>query len=922
MDHPNIARVLDAGETDAGRPYFVMELARGAPIAAYCDENRLTPRERLGLFVGVCRAVQHAHSKGVIHRDLKPSNVLVTRHDGAAVVKVIDFGIAKAVGPRLSDATCTYAGQLVGTPLYASPEQAGGGLDVDTRSDVYGLGALLYELLTGSPPFPPERFGGAGYDQICRIIRDEEPPRPSARVAAQGADAATACARRQSDPRRLGRLLRGELDWVVMKCLEKDRERRYETAAGLARDVERYLNDEPVQACSPSAWYRTRKFVRRHRAGLALACVALLLLLVGGGGFGWVAGDQVARQAALEQEVARALHESDNFQAQGRYPDALAAARRAEGLAAVGGSPELQRRVRERRADLEMVGRVDDLRMRWFEVKGGGTDNAWVDRAFAAAFREYGIDVEELPSEVAAERMCARTIRTELAMALDSWVEARRRARPKDPSVKRLVEVAQAVDPDAWRNQMRAAVWARDRNTLKGLASAADAQSVPAGSQAHLGGILQSMGERESAVRLLRAAQARHPDDFWINYYLGRSLGWLPVPEWDEAARCFAMAVALRPRHAVPHGALGWALLYKGSLEPCIAALRRAIELDDEYFDAHVLLAQALARTRRWDEALGHHHRSLALRPDNLWAHRSLSTTYFQARQPDRAIAALKDAVRLWPNHLDVRLDLARALTAQGKCDEACVHYTAAIDLCRDLTDGKHLRRERAVPGALRGAWAERGQLAADQQQWDKARADLARVHEADADDLESAASYAGVLLLAGDTQGYGRLSARLREADARQRCLDQAGRKSFLLARIGLLAPVGDEEAARLAALAEEAVRAWPRAAWYLHVLGLALYRAGRYDDAVKRLHESLRADPAEWPGHPINWLVLAMTHQRLGRPDEARQWLNKATQAIDDRHRGKPLSRTLLGMHAHDWSAYLILRREAEGLISGAGK
>jgi serine/threonine protein kinase/tetratricopeptide (TPR) repeat protein len=286
MDHPNIAHVFDGGETASGRPYFVMELIRGVPITEFCDQNHLPIRARLGLFVDVCCAVQHAHHKGIIHRDLKPSNVLITVHDTTPVVKVIDFGVAKALGQELTDKTVfTGLAQMIGTPLYMSPEQAGqSGLDVDTRSDIYSLGVLLYELLTGTTPFDKQRFKEAGYDEIRCIIREEEPPKPSTRISTLGQAATLLSTQRKSDPKKLSQLLRGELDWIVIKCLEKDRNRRYETASAFAADVQCYLNDEPVQACPPSAWYRFRKFARRNRVALALASVvtgALLLLLVG-----------------------------------------------------------------------------------------------------------------------------------------------------------------------------------------------------------------------------------------------------------------------------------------------------------------------------------------------------------------------------------------------------------------------------------------------------------------------------------------------------------------------------------------------------------------------------------------------------------------------------------------------------------------
>jgi WD40 repeat protein/serine/threonine protein kinase len=303
MDHPNIARVLDAGATASGRPYFVMELVRGIPITDFCDRNQFTPRARLELFVPVCQAVQHAHQKGIIHRDIKPSNVLVTLHDGRPVVKVIDFGIAKAVGQRLTDKTVyTRFAQLIGTPLYMSPEQAEmSGLDIDTRSDVYALGVLLYELLTGTTPFDGERLRRAAFDEVRRIIREEEPPRPSTRLSTLGATLSAVSARRRTEPGRLPALVRGELDWIVMRCLDKDRTRRYETANGLARDVERYLKDEPVEACPPTAGYRLRKFARKNRKLLATAAAFAVLLLLGVTGSAWQ-----AVRATEAEGVARA----------------------------------------------------------------------------------------------------------------------------------------------------------------------------------------------------------------------------------------------------------------------------------------------------------------------------------------------------------------------------------------------------------------------------------------------------------------------------------------------------------------------------------------------------------------------------------------------------------------------------------------
>jgi len=303
MDHPNIAKVLDGGATDAGRPYFVMDLVKGIPITRYCDEHRLTPRQRLELFVPVCQAVQHAHQKGIIHRDLKPSNVLVALYDGRPVPKVIDFGVAKAVGQQLTDRTLvTGFGAIVGTPEYMSPEQASfNQLDVDTRSDVYSLGVLLYELVTGSPPHSRRETEAAGLLETLREIRERVPERPSTKLSTAAGLPALA-ADRGTEPAKLARLVRGELDWIVMKALEKDRNRRYETANGLATDLQSYLADEPVQACPPSAGYRLRRFARRNKGAVLAAAVIFLLLCAGITGTSWgLVRAEHARQAEEDQ---------------------------------------------------------------------------------------------------------------------------------------------------------------------------------------------------------------------------------------------------------------------------------------------------------------------------------------------------------------------------------------------------------------------------------------------------------------------------------------------------------------------------------------------------------------------------------------------------------------------------------------------
>ncbi len=323
MDHVNIARVFDAGTTLTGLPYFVMELVHGVPITNYCDDNQLTPRQRLELFVPVCQAIQHAHQKGIIHRDIKPSNVMITLYDGKPVPKVIDFGVAKATEQKLTERTLfTQYGTLVGTLEYMSPEQAEmSALGVDTRSDIFSLGVLLYELLTGNTPLSHKRVREAAYGEILRLIKEEEPPRPSTRLSESGEALASISAQRHMEPARLTKLVKGELDWIVMKTLEKDRNRRYETVSGFARDIQRYLADEAVEACPPSAGYKLRKFARTNRKLLsAMTAIGTLLVVATIGAV--MAAVQSGRLAEKEQELrstaehradeeARARHELD-----------------------------------------------------------------------------------------------------------------------------------------------------------------------------------------------------------------------------------------------------------------------------------------------------------------------------------------------------------------------------------------------------------------------------------------------------------------------------------------------------------------------------------------------------------------------------------------------------------------------------------
>jgi serine/threonine protein kinase len=350
MDHPNIAKVLDAGATDSGRPYFVMELVRGVPITEYCDKNKLSTKERLDLFIPVCQAIQHAHQKGIIHRDIKPSNVMVTLHDGKPVPRVIDFGIAKATNQRLTEKTLfTNYAQMIGTPAYMSPEQAEmSGLDVDTRTDVYSLGVLLYELLTGTTPFPSKDLLSLGYGEMQRVISESEPPKPSTRLSTMEHEERTVVARNRSiDISALAKVFKGDLDWIVMKAIEKDRSHRYDTVNGLAMDVQRHLKTEPVIARPASAAYRIQKLVRRNKLAFAASAAIALALLAGAALSTWQAvratrAEQLQsilrEQAQLNEQKARqaqASERKDRQYAENARTDEAAQRRKAEAQAYV-----------------------------------------------------------------------------------------------------------------------------------------------------------------------------------------------------------------------------------------------------------------------------------------------------------------------------------------------------------------------------------------------------------------------------------------------------------------------------------------------------------------------------------------------------------------------------------------------------------
>jgi serine/threonine protein kinase/Flp pilus assembly protein TadD len=681
MDHPNIARVHDGGATESGRPYFVMELVRGIPITDYCDRERLSIPERLELFVLVCRAVQHAHQKGVIHRDLKPSNILVTVIDGAAVPKVIDFGVAKATGGALTDRTL-YTGfhQFVGTPLYMSPEQADlSGIDVDTRGDVYSLGVLLYELLTGTTPFDSDTLRRAAFDEMRRILREEEPPRPSARLSSLGAARTAVSADRKADARQLDRAVRGELDWIAMKALEKDRRRRYESASDLAADVMRYLTDQPVEACPPSAWYRSAKFARRNRAALTIA--ASVVMIVSGLAIGV---SSVARdQAALRAAGLEALGEADRWAAAGRRPEELGAVRRAEVLLASGRSGQDRLRpVHRRRADLEMILRLEEIRLEIAgEVKDDRFNLALGDEHYAQAFRSYGIDIDALDAAEVARRLPAGADRDPIVAALDDWARMRRRSRKaEDEGWKRPLAAARAADPNPWRDRLREALMRTDIRALTALQAAIPLDRTHPSDLI----LLNWTVLRPEVWDVLGEAQRRHPDDFWLNTDLGLHLQEVRPRRSSEAVGYFRTALALRPESPGAWLNLGTALDDAGRPDEALAAHERAIRLNPGYAAAHNNRGTVLFKKGQREAAIAAYREAIRLEPDHFLAHYNLGKALFENGAPAEAATIARKAVRLRPTDAAAQHNLGTILGGTAALDEAEAAHREAIRLKPD----------------------------------------------------------------------------------------------------------------------------------------------------------------------------------------------------------------------------------------------
>jgi tetratricopeptide (TPR) repeat protein len=833
-----------------------MELVRGIPITDFCDHNQLTPRERLELFVSVCQAVQHAHQKGIIHSDVKPSNVLVTLHDGVPVVKVIDFGIAKALGQQLTDKTM-YTGfaQLVGTPLYMSPEQAElSGLDIDTRSDVYSLDVLLYELLTGTTPFDKARLHQAGLDEIRRIIREEEPPKPSTRISTLGQAATTISTQRKSDPKKLSQIVRGELDWIVMKCLEKDRNRRYETASALAADVQHYLHDEPVQACPPSPLYRFRKFARRHRMSFAIGALgaAVLVLAISGLAAGLIVVDRERRQTqgALEAEARqRGLAEQrlklvievlDEicFKEVDKRMDFGGELGQASSFFKDPVKDRLERQflekglhLYERLIEIDPADRAGQLELAKVYVRAALLRNLLGLRSEAKDAYEKGIRLAE---KLAEEYPGDLQIMLELA---DTYLQG------SGP----LPLPGEVMDPETTRRKvlpLRKALALFERVAAE--TGNPDARQGMGDCHNNLGVVfartMNQPGEAESEYTQALAIYEELEADF-PNYAGGGNradLGWthelmaelfMGRERWDGAEKACRASLAVFERLAAD---------FPGRDGVGVRARRHAAENHAYLADIY----QASGRLRESESA---------------------------RRQ---AVADRNALVNQFPELGRYRWELTYncaklggLLKDLGRLDEALVFLGKSIE---------------ANPDA--GLYSGRGQLYAGLEQWDKAAADFAQAIKLKPDEAVTHYWHALARLAASDQAAYRKGCAELVKRCTRTEKEDDLRWTAWTCA----LAPDAVDDWKTPLRLAEHASRTDPKNATFSTTLGAVLYRAGRIDEALGELEKPIKLFEGSGanavqssPAYP--WFFLALSHQRRGNAEEARRCLEKATELAD---------------------------------------
>jgi serine/threonine protein kinase/tetratricopeptide (TPR) repeat protein len=892
MDHPNIAKVHDAGATESGRPYFVMELVPGVPVTEYCDRERLTPRERLKLFVQVCHAVQHAHTKGIIHRDLKPTNVLVAIHDDVAVPKVIDFGVAKATGERpLTDRTLfTQFAQMVGTPLYMSPEQAQpGGIDVDTRSDVYSLGALLYELLTGTTPFDGKRLRDAAADEVRRIIREEEPPRPSTRLSTSATLSAIA-ASRGLEPRKLGGLICGELDWIVMKAIEKDRARRYETAIGLATDVQRYLTDQPVQAGPPSAGYRLRKFVRRNRGPVLAGALVLAALLGGIAVSTWQAvranreaanaRAEVGRQEATNKFLNDMLNAANTgvirpggelARADVTVPQAMDAALQRLDAGSLKGQPEIEAAVRGTIGEAyHVLGQTGmypaqcRIALRLSEEAYGPEHpklaHATVSYGWALICAGRSREAEPIMARgLAMQRKLLKADDTELMetmsrtcrmlIDLGKFAEAERLARDAvdldrrrsptgesslaDPLTRvalALAEQGKLAEAQQWHEQSinvsRKQAGEKHPQTTLAMARLADVYE-------RQGKVLMGAGQVAEAAALFRnqyAVRSEQAGATSADALAALKLLTGALRSQGNSAEADALDQEMRAaqqKHAAdtlaaarddPHMALGNLLKSQGELAAADAAYADAIRVRPGMAEAWAGRGACRLMTGDFVGAAEYYSEAIRFDPGNFWYWHERGYAHLSLGKHQKSIEDHSKVIELRDGP-GVRFRRGQSYEALGEFDSAEADYSKAIQVQPGVAEYRHGRAR---------LYLRSGQPV-------KAQADF------------------GELLKCAEGNPFAQNTFAWQLATDPEPRLRQP--------KVAV-------------ALAQKAIAAEPRAAAFWNTLGTALYRDGRWNDAVGALRRSMELGDG---GTSFDFLFTAMAQERAGDSRAARYWYDK---------------------------------------------
>jgi len=836
----------------------------GGPDAAY-----FRTVARLG--TQVADALAYAHAQGVVHRDVKPSNLLLDAH---GTLWVTDFGLAKVEGTD----ELTIPGDVVGTVRYMAPERFAG--KADARSDVYGLGLTLYELLTLRPGYDdPDRM------KLIDRIRTADPPRP-----------------RSIDPR-----IPRDLELIVRRAIARHPADRYATAGELADDLGRFLRDEAVRARRPTLFLRARKWARRNRTAVTTGVLGLAVALaVLAGSVGWAVRDRAARQMALDQAAAGALDEAATWYGQENRTAALAAVKRADVLLASGGGNEdLRQRAHRWRADLDMVEQLEGIRLQQAELEGDYFRHAGADPAYAAAFRDYGLDVPTVDPGVAAARIRASTIRAHLVAALDDWMIW---VKPREDAAGRghLRAIARLADPDDWRNRFRDLAEQRNRRDLEQFADRPEVADQSPTSAVLLARALQSVGAVHKSLTVLSAAQQRHPNDFWLNVEVGAVLLWkMRPPRGPQAAGYFRAALALRPDNAGVYCNLAGALREPPEdLDQAIAAYRKAVELNRNYASAYFGLAEVYGRQGAWGEAVRACREAVRINPDSYQSHHNLGVALYMNGSVDEAIAEYREAVRLKPDDPQVRANLAVALMANGLLDEAITEFRRAISLRRDFSKA---HRELAV--ALHGRGLLDEALAANREAI-RLNSDDALAHtnlgvtlreKGLLDEAISAHRRAialnpklarphynlGLALAAqGDREGA---ITEYREAIAAYSAfLESAPRDARTLnalARLFATCPAVElRDAARAVELAKKAVELAPREPNYWNTLGVAHYRAGDWGAAIAALEQAIWLRRVS---DGSDWFFLAMAHWRLGDKEQARQFYDKAVQWTENNRR-----------------------------------